>query len=270
MGTWLPTRISLELLAKVVDVSLASVVITDRNLDKPGPIIVHVNPAFTHMTGYSFKEVIGRTPRLLQGPKTDRTVLDEIRLRLSRNEVFAGQAVNYRKDGSTFINEWHIEPIIEQDGQFHYYLAVQRDVTKDQAVPMENNPQLIYKVLEWVEQEKRQLCDEIALNIKDVLLPLLKIDSRKMSLDKGYLFKLEKLIQELNTVFGRGLIEQRFGLSPREAQVAKLIRQGLPTKTIAQTLNITIGTTELHRKKIRYKLGITNAKQNLTNYLRAL
>ena len=84
-------------------------------------------------------------------------------------------------------------------------------------------------MLLWVEQEKRQLCDDIALNIKEVLLPLLKTGKGEIGLDKHDLSTLEKLIRELNTAFERGLIEQRFGLSPREAQVANTLRI-LPTR----------------------------------------
>src|SRR4051794_689244 len=52
-----------------------AIVITSPQLDQPGPVIEYVNPAFTRMTGYSAEEVIGKTPRILQGPLTDRAVL---------------------------------------------------------------------------------------------------------------------------------------------------------------------------------------------------
>jgi PAS domain S-box-containing protein len=67
-----------------------------------GPKIEYVNPAFTRMTGYAADEVLGRTPRLLQGPGTDRTVLDRMRASLVAGEPFQGEAINYRKDGSTY------------------------------------------------------------------------------------------------------------------------------------------------------------------------
>ncbi len=49
-----------------------AVVITTTELDHPGPEIVYVNEGFCRRTGYTPDEVIGRTPRLLQGPKTER------------------------------------------------------------------------------------------------------------------------------------------------------------------------------------------------------
>ena len=59
--------VSVAVLARVAESSLDSIVITDTNLDEPGPIIVYVNPAFTRMTGYTFKEAVGRSPRCKRG-----------------------------------------------------------------------------------------------------------------------------------------------------------------------------------------------------------
>ncbi|MEM7352599.1 MAG: EAL domain-containing protein [Acidobacteriota bacterium] len=106
-----------------------SVVITDGRLDPPGPRILHVNQAFTRMTGYDVDEVIGKTPRILQGPKTHRGMLDRLRHRLSRGEDVVVEAVNYRKDGSEFGVEWRVQPVRDRAGQITNFLSIQRDVT---------------------------------------------------------------------------------------------------------------------------------------------
>ena len=120
----------LKLLATAVCCADDSVVITTANLEFPGPAIVFVNKAFTRMTGYGPTEAIGRTPRILQGEKTDRTILERMKLDLKDGGVFYGQTINYRKDGSEFVNEWHIEPIYNDRQQITHYLAIQRDVTE--------------------------------------------------------------------------------------------------------------------------------------------
>jgi two-component system sensor kinase FixL len=107
-----------------------SVVITDAQIDLPGPRILYVNPAFERMTGYDEAEVIGRTPRLLQGPGTDRAVLDRVRASLEAGESFHGQTVNYRKDRKPFHVEWHIAPIRNDRGQVTHWVSIQRDVTE--------------------------------------------------------------------------------------------------------------------------------------------
>lgn len=124
------TEEQLRLLAAAVNSTEDAVMITSTDLEYPGPTILFVNPAFTKMTGYTAEEAIGLSPRILQGPNTDRTVLNRLRQSLEAGETFYGQAINYRKDGTEFDNEWHIEPIRDKQGIVTHYLGVQRDVTE--------------------------------------------------------------------------------------------------------------------------------------------
>ena len=121
---------SLQLLNSAVLQSKESVLITDAQLDLPGPRILFVNPAFTSMTGYTAEEVIGKTPRILQGPRTDRRVLQRLRENLEKRESFEGETINYRKDGSEFILEWQIAPIRNAGGETTHFVAIQRDITE--------------------------------------------------------------------------------------------------------------------------------------------
>lgn len=105
-----------------------AVVITTADLAAPGPTIVYVNQAFQDQTGYGPDEVLGHSPRLLQGPKTDRHVLDELRAALERGEKWAGRAINYRKDGSEFLLEWRIAPVHGDDGKVTHFISFQREV----------------------------------------------------------------------------------------------------------------------------------------------
>ncbi len=92
-------REELRLLASAVEQARECIMITDARLDLPGPRILFVNPAFTRMTGYTAAEAVGKTPRILQGPRTDRQVLDRLRRSLEKGEPFEGETVNCRKDG---------------------------------------------------------------------------------------------------------------------------------------------------------------------------
>jgi len=120
---------SLRLLGSAVEQSKESIVITDAELDLPGPKIIFVNPAFTQMTGYTAGEAIGKTPRILQGPRTDKAVLARLRQNLQRGEAFAGEAINYRKDGKEFDLEWQIAPLRDASGIITHFVAIQRDIT---------------------------------------------------------------------------------------------------------------------------------------------
>jgi PAS domain S-box-containing protein len=120
---------SLRLLSSAVEQSKESIVITDAQLDLPGPKILFVNPAFTQMTGYTAEEAVGKTPRILQGPRTDKTVLKRLLQNLQQGETFAGEAINYRKDGKEFNMEWQIAPICNANGKTTHFVAIQHDIT---------------------------------------------------------------------------------------------------------------------------------------------
>jgi diguanylate cyclase (GGDEF)-like protein/PAS domain S-box-containing protein len=119
----------IDTLVEAVDQTFDAISITGVQLDAPGPRIVYANPAFCRMTGYSSDELIGETPRLLQGPRTDRRVLDRLREDLERTGTFQGRAINYRRDGSEFVMEWSISTVRGDDGNPQFYVAVQRDAT---------------------------------------------------------------------------------------------------------------------------------------------
>jgi len=120
---------NLRLLQSAVYQTHDSIVLTTAELDEPGPQIVFVNPAFSVMTGYSSEEVIGKTPRILQGEKTDRAVLDRMRRCLIEGKEFRGEVINYRKDGSEYWLEWNVTPLLNEKNEITHYIAVQQDIT---------------------------------------------------------------------------------------------------------------------------------------------
>lgn len=119
----------MALLRTVIGALGEAVIITSPELDPPGPRIQYVNPAFTRMTGYTAQEVLGQTPRFLQGPNTDRALLHDLRAALALGRSFRGEAINYRKDGTEYVVEWLITPVL-QSGLVSHWVAVQHDVTE--------------------------------------------------------------------------------------------------------------------------------------------
>jgi len=120
---------SLRLLGSAVEQSNESIAISDPRLDWPGARYLFVNPAFTRMTGYTAAEALGQTPRLLQGPKSDRAELRQMLDALRRGESYAGETIAYRKDGTDFQMERQVVPIRNSGGTITHFLAIQRDVT---------------------------------------------------------------------------------------------------------------------------------------------
>lgn len=125
----------LRLLNSVVINAKDAVVITEAELfDEPGPRILFVNEAFTQMTGYSMEEVLGKTPRILQGPKTERVALNQIRNALVTRQPVRVEVFNYCKDGSGFWVELSIVPVADETGCYTHWIAIQRDITEQKQV----------------------------------------------------------------------------------------------------------------------------------------
>ena len=121
----------LKLLEKVINSTSEPILITEAEpQDEPGPRIVYVNEAFTHMTGYTAEEVIGRNPRFLQGPDTDYEELKKLGEKLRRWEASEVTVLNYTKTGEPFWVNFAVSPVANEEGLFTHWISVQRDVTE--------------------------------------------------------------------------------------------------------------------------------------------
>ncbi len=103
-------------------------IVTDPNrADNP---IIFSNRAFLEMTGYSSEEIIGTNCRFLQGPETDRAVVQSIREAIDERVDISTEILNYRKDGSTFWNALFISPVYNDAGDLIYFFASQLDISR--------------------------------------------------------------------------------------------------------------------------------------------
>ena len=110
----------------LAQIDFASVMVTRATDEHGASEVVYVNPQFTELTGYSAEETIGKTPGMLQGPDTDKVVLDRLEKDLANDRTFHGKTVNYRKNGEAFDIEWKVKRVVDVDGG-EFYLAVQRE-----------------------------------------------------------------------------------------------------------------------------------------------
>jgi two-component system, sensor histidine kinase and response regulator len=116
------------ILAAAVANTTAGVLISDPN-QRDNPLIF-VNRAFTHLTGYTDKEAIGRNSRFLEGVKTDPLAAAAIQQALSDVKPIRAEILNYRKDGTTFWNDLSITPVYDDRGLLVYWVGIQNDVSE--------------------------------------------------------------------------------------------------------------------------------------------
>ena len=120
-----------SLLESVLAFANDSVLITEAEpIDGDGPRILYANEAFTRTTGYTLEEILGKTPRLLQGPRSDRKALDRIKTALKAWQPVEVELINYRKDGTPFWVELSIAPVVDGRGWYTHWISIQRDITE--------------------------------------------------------------------------------------------------------------------------------------------
>ncbi|HVO65107.1 MAG TPA: PAS domain S-box protein [Syntrophales bacterium] len=127
-------------------------------------------------------------------------------------------------------------------------------------------------LLKQREEDKGQLEEKVILNVKELLLPYLE-ELKKSQLDakhKNLVSIIESNLNEIISPFAHKLSSNYYGLTPREIEIANLVRQGKSSKEIANIIGISDGSIIVHRNHIRKKLGIISKKINLRTYLASL
>jgi diguanylate cyclase (GGDEF)-like protein/PAS domain S-box-containing protein len=122
------TETQLILRERSLEAIAQGALITDACL--PDNPIIYANPAFERLTGYSADEVLGRNCRFLQGPDTDHRTVTRIRAAIAAGETVQETLANYRKDGTSFINELTVAPVQNRDGNVTHFVGIQSDITE--------------------------------------------------------------------------------------------------------------------------------------------
>ena len=92
--------------------------------------IQYVNPAFTRITGYSRDEVLGHNPRILKSGKQDPAFYQQLWATILKGEIWHGELINRRKDGSLYSEQMSIAPVRSAGGEVTYFIATKQDVTE--------------------------------------------------------------------------------------------------------------------------------------------
>lgn len=118
-------------LVKALQTAQQNFVISDPSI--PDNPIVYASQGFLSLTGYTLEEVLGRNCRFLQGPDTDPRTVDKIRHGIEKGDDTTVVLLNYRKDGTTFWNQFFIAALRDGEGNIVNYLGVQCMVSEEYA-----------------------------------------------------------------------------------------------------------------------------------------
>jgi len=127
--------------------TIDSVVITSIS---PQEHFLYVNEAFKKQTCYSEKDLVGKSPRILQGPKSNRKILNTLKQNLKNDEDFFGITTNYRKNGSEYIVHWHVTALKNKFEETIAYISYQKEITQE--IFNENQLQLLSCAIDSTDQ----------------------------------------------------------------------------------------------------------------------
>ncbi|PIQ21306.1 MAG: PAS domain-containing sensor histidine kinase, partial [Cytophagales bacterium CG18_big_fil_WC_8_21_14_2_50_42_9] len=123
----------LEKLSLVARKITNGVVITDAQ-----GLTEWVNEGFTHITGYTLSDIIGKKPgTILQGPETDPATIKRISNKIKTGKPFTDEILNYKKTGQQFWIHKEVTPILNERGEVIKFIAIQNDITERKKVAAE-------------------------------------------------------------------------------------------------------------------------------------
>jgi PAS domain S-box-containing protein len=166
------------------------VVTAAEPLDAPGPNIVFVNQAFERLTGWRSAEVLGRSPRMLQGPGTDAAELARVGRALRARQPVRAELMNYAKDGRPYWIDLSIVPVVAVSGQVSHFVAVHRDITDRR----------------HAEQALREAQQALQATLEAVPDPLFEVDADGRIVD-AHTPRSELLLRPPENIIGRNVSE---------------------------------------------------------------
>lgn len=162
----------LNLWKSVITNSNDAILITEAEpIEQPGPRIIYANEAFTKMTGYELHEIIGKSPRILQGPSSNRSELNKLKAALKKWEPCEIEIINYKKNKEPFWVSISIVPLADEAGWFTHWISIQKDITERKK--NEEERELLIRELTQINQDLRQFSYITSHNIRSPLSNLL-------------------------------------------------------------------------------------------------
>jgi diguanylate cyclase (GGDEF)-like protein/PAS domain S-box-containing protein len=189
------TLVSADILDRAFEATSQMSLITDAHQN-----IVLVGALFTSITGYSADEVLGLNCRLLQGPGTDRAVIARMGAALRAGEVFEGDILNYRKDGSPFWNGLRITQLRDLDGEITHHICVQTDINTRRAFQNELQFQALHDDVTELPNRRslyQHLAGDRTCQTGDTAIGIINIDNFRVVNDSVGLRGGDELLRAL-------------------------------------------------------------------------
>jgi PAS domain S-box-containing protein len=253
--------------------------------------ILFISDAIREMSGYPSSDFVNdkvRSYASIMHPDDIKMVEEMANDCLNKKDVLEVEYRIIRKDGSIRWVHDKSQGVFGKNGELRYIDGVVLDITERKDADMEltrankaleaqarNLEELntaMKVLLDRREKDKVQLEENVVSNVKELVSHYVET-LRNTQLDtkqKTCVDIIESNLKEIVSPFLQKLALKYSGLTPKEIQIAGLIKQGKTTKQIAELFNLSIRTIKFHRENIRAKLGLKNQRTNLASYLLSL
>jgi len=244
--------------------------------------ILSANPSFAHLFGYRSPEDIKKTVKDIRYEiYTDESQRNELRRLLDKQGFIRNYEVQCRrKDGQRIWISLNIRVVRDSDNRILFYEGTLVDITerKKAQEDLENKSRSLEEtnialrvLLKQRDEDKTGLEEKILHNIKELVLPYVdRLRTEQSSKDSVIVDIIESNLNEILSPFIKSMASRYANFTPKEIQIADLMKKGKTTKEISQILNLSPRTIDIHRYNIRRKLNINKKKVNLQSYLLTL
>ena len=240
--------------------------------------VLSANPAFARILGYgSPAEMMGSVKDLTYEVYADPHRAAELTGLLRERGVVQDFEIQCRwPDGKRNWISLNARAVRDGDGHELFYEGTIVDVTERKRMQedleaksrsLEETNAALRVLLKHREQDNSELEEKVLHNIRELVLPYVEKLRATHSKDAVIVDIIESNLHDILTPFIRDMASKYADFTPKEIQIADLIKKGKTTKEISQILNLSMRTIDIHRYNIRRKLDITNTKANLQSYL---
>jgi len=251
-------------------------------MDTKGTILA-MNKAGAKRLGKSADELIGENAYDLLPPKVARSRKTKV-----NKVVRSGKSARFVDERDGMVFDSSIYPVVNKRGRVVQLAIYGRDITKQkqaenrlkrretslkvQKQELQDVNAALKVLLKQREQDKTELEEKVLFNVKELVVPFVqKLEKTRLNeQQKAYLNVLESNLNHIISPFAYRLSSKFLGLTPKEIQIANLVKDGKTAKQIAGWFNVSVRTIEAHKRNIRAKTGIKSSKINLRSHLLTL
>lgn len=244
--------------------------------------ILSANPSFSHLFGYKSPQEIMRAVKDIRYEiYADESQRNELRRLLDKQGFVRNfEVICRRKDGQRIWISVNIRAVKDNNSKFLFYEGTLVDITERKMIQddlekksrsLEETNAALRVLLKQREEDKTDLEEKVLHNIKELVLPYIdKLRAGQQNRDTVIIDIVESNLNEILSPFIKSMASKYANFTPKEIQIADLMKKGKSTKEISTILNLSPRTIDIHRYNIRRKLNINKKKVNLQSYLLTL